>query len=159
ALGHIHKRAILTEHPPVIYPGNIQGRNRKESGEKGCYEVELSETSVNYSFIPLQSIRFEALTVDISDCTEAHHLEELLQKELKTNGISSPQLLYLSLITSVMDHSRWGADGVLDEVIEWMNEAYERQTNWIYIYRYQLDSQVPVNEETLQHGEHFAGEL
>src|SRR5699024_6017914 len=45
------------------------------------------------------------------------------------------------------------------EVIEWMNEAYERQTNWIYIYRYQRDSQVPVNEETLQHGEHFAGEL
>ena len=26
ALGHIHKRTILSENPPIIYPGNIQGQ-------------------------------------------------------------------------------------------------------------------------------------
>ena len=36
ALGHIHKRTILSEDPPIIYPGNIQGRNKKEIGVKGC---------------------------------------------------------------------------------------------------------------------------
>lgn len=159
ALGHIHKRSVLTEHPPAIYPGNIQGRHRKESGEKGCYYVELSETGANYSFIPLQSIRFETLTVDISDCTEAHQLEEVLQRKLQTLDMSDPQLMMLSLSTSVTEHNRWEADGVLDEVIEWINEAYEKRSNWIYIYRYQLKKQAAVTEETLQYGEHFAGEL
>ena len=37
ALGHIHKHTILHENPFIVYPGNIQGRNRKEIGEKGCY--------------------------------------------------------------------------------------------------------------------------
>ncbi|HCF53736.1 MAG TPA: DNA repair exonuclease, partial [Bacillus sp. (in: Bacteria)] len=36
ALGHIHKREILSEEPYIIYPGNIQGRHRKETGEKGA---------------------------------------------------------------------------------------------------------------------------
>ncbi|WP_068786352.1 metallophosphoesterase family protein [Paenibacillus phocaensis] len=43
ALGHIHKRQILSESPWVVYPGNIQGRSLKESGPKGCYLVEVAE--------------------------------------------------------------------------------------------------------------------
>ena len=35
ALGHIHKRKILSESPPIVYPGNIQGRHRNETGDKG----------------------------------------------------------------------------------------------------------------------------
>lgn len=42
ALGHIHKRSILHEHPPIVYPGNIQGRSIKETGPKGCYTVDVS---------------------------------------------------------------------------------------------------------------------
>ena len=34
ALGHIHKRALLHEDPFIIYPGNVQGRHIKETGEK-----------------------------------------------------------------------------------------------------------------------------
>ena len=36
ALGHIHKRQIVHEKPYIVYPGNIQGRQIKETGEKGC---------------------------------------------------------------------------------------------------------------------------
>src|SRR5690625_3545256 len=53
ALGHIHQREILKEDPYIVYPGNIQGRNRKEQGEKGCYHVSLSSTGTMASFIPL----------------------------------------------------------------------------------------------------------
>ncbi len=43
ALGHIHKRSILHEQPPIVYPGNIQGRSVKETGPKGCYVVDVNE--------------------------------------------------------------------------------------------------------------------
>lgn len=43
ALGHVHKREILHTDPYIVYPGNIQGRHRKEEGKKGCYAVTLNE--------------------------------------------------------------------------------------------------------------------
>ena len=51
ALGHIHKRQIIHNSPYISYPGNIQGRNRKEVGEKGCYLVKMSEQETNLEFI------------------------------------------------------------------------------------------------------------
>jgi len=35
ALGHIHVRQQLHESPPIVYPGNLQGRHRNERGTKG----------------------------------------------------------------------------------------------------------------------------
>lgn len=43
ALGHIHKREQISKTPLAYYPGNIQGRHRHESGEKGCLLVDLSK--------------------------------------------------------------------------------------------------------------------
>ncbi|MFC1533472.1 exonuclease SbcCD subunit D [Thermodesulfobacteriota bacterium] len=44
ALGHVHKSKILSRDVPVIlYPGNTQGRNIRETGEKGCYLVRVDE--------------------------------------------------------------------------------------------------------------------
>ncbi|MBY6271253.1 MAG: hypothetical protein CW346_03465 [Bacillaceae bacterium] len=52
ALGHIHQRAVLHRDPYVVYPGNIQGRNRKETGEKGCYFVEMDPSGTSLEFVP-----------------------------------------------------------------------------------------------------------
>lgn len=43
ALGHIHKREVLSENPLVVYSGNLQGRNINEATPKGFYEVNVSE--------------------------------------------------------------------------------------------------------------------
>ncbi|MGO8751592.1 MAG: metallophosphoesterase family protein [Thermoguttaceae bacterium] len=43
ALGHIHKRGVLCEDPPVIFPGNLQGRHIRESGPKGCTLVTVDD--------------------------------------------------------------------------------------------------------------------
>lgn len=57
ALGHIHKKQILSQSPFIIYPGNTQGRNRNENGAKGCYLVELSDGKqdvVFYATAPIE---------------------------------------------------------------------------------------------------------
>ncbi len=68
ALGHIHKREILCEDPLVIYPGNIQGLHMKpsERGLKGAEFVEVDETGVRHSFMPLSETIFNKVTVDVS---------------------------------------------------------------------------------------------
>jgi DNA repair exonuclease SbcCD nuclease subunit len=41
ALGHVHKREVLSEEPYVLYPGNLQGRHARETGEKGATLVSV----------------------------------------------------------------------------------------------------------------------
>jgi DNA repair exonuclease SbcCD nuclease subunit len=68
ALGHIHKRTVVSSNPYVVYPGNIQGRSFKETGQKGAYLVTVSSGRVSaMEFIPTQSYIWENISVDISD--------------------------------------------------------------------------------------------
>lgn len=67
AIGHVHKRAVLSQNPYVVYPGNIQGRKVTESGEKGCYLVTVDGGRVSeLRFVPTQEIVWRDIVVDIS---------------------------------------------------------------------------------------------
>ncbi|WP_313471660.1 DNA repair exonuclease [Lysinibacillus sp.] len=77
ALGHIHKRQLLHQNPPIVYPGNIQSRHRKEQGLKGYYDVTLSRTSVELDFIPTSTVVYSTVEVD---CKNVIHANELLKR-------------------------------------------------------------------------------
>lgn len=67
ALGHIHKRAVLSESPLIIYPGNLQGLHMKpsERGPKGAELVAVG-SEVSHRFIPLARVVFEQIEVDLT---------------------------------------------------------------------------------------------
>lgn len=67
ALGHIHKRQILHEHPWVVYSGNLQGRHIRETGPKGVMLVEIEPSrSWNVQFRSLDVLRWEVASIDLS---------------------------------------------------------------------------------------------
>ncbi|EAC4042721.1 metallophosphoesterase family protein [Listeria monocytogenes] len=70
ALGHIHKRQLLAESPSIYYPGNIQGRNRKESGKKGASIITLSEASTTIDFIGTSPIIWEEAVITLPENSE-----------------------------------------------------------------------------------------
>lgn len=76
ALGHVHKREIVSENPTVIFPGNIQGRHIKESGSKGATLVTV-EDGILAEIEPrdLDVLRWAVCEVDLSNClaTESVH--------------------------------------------------------------------------------------
>lgn len=155
ALGHIHKREILKENPYIIYPGNIQGRNRKEIGAKGCYYVELTETEQVAEFVPLQAVQYNQLTINLEDCDSIHQVEEQLMNSLKEISTSVPQLVDITL------HGgkklwEWKNDYVLDELVEIVNEVFSSQRNWVYIFRYSIQEIKTSVEFT---GDYFIGEI
>ncbi len=158
ALGHIHQREILKEDPPVVYPGNIQGRSSKEAGPKGCYHVALSEKGTELTFLPLQSILFRKLSVDISGCEEAHELERvILQKVEDTKEQTGPELVHL-LLTGIPDHLReW--EQAVEEIVQLVNETLMHRNDWTYIYRFEFSRPKQDPFRMLKEGSHFAGEL
>lgn len=70
ALGHIHRRAVLSRDPWVVYPGNIQGRSMRETGEKGAYLVKVSEGRVaSAEFFATQGLLWCDESADITGRT------------------------------------------------------------------------------------------
>ena len=45
ALGHVHTRRLLCESPPIVFPGNLQGRHINEPGERGFMLVTVEPCS------------------------------------------------------------------------------------------------------------------
>lgn len=69
ALGHVHAHQAIHADPPVIYPGNLQGRHVNEPGAKGCVVVEVDDLMVSgWEFVALDSVRWAAVTVDAGGC-------------------------------------------------------------------------------------------
>ena len=64
AFGHIHKRTIVIMNRHHFYPGNIQGRNKKEQGVKGCYLVNMNEQETKIEFIETSDVVWEEVCVD-----------------------------------------------------------------------------------------------
>lgn len=88
ALGHIHKRTVLRESDPcIVYPGNIQGRDRSETGKKGCYLVSVSGDSVGMEFVPTQGIVWKNVKADITWKKDVSQLVESVVPECPRGSV------------------------------------------------------------------------
>ena len=71
ALGHVHARMTLAEHPHVVYPGNLQGRSVRETGPKGATLVHVVEGAVErLDHRDLDEVRWACEDVDVTGATD-----------------------------------------------------------------------------------------
>lgn len=67
ALGHIHKRQILNENPPIVYPGDIQGRNQNETTPKGFYLVSVEQRQTRLQFIKSSCYTWDKASLNVQE--------------------------------------------------------------------------------------------
>jgi len=68
ALGHVHAYEIVSREPYVVFPGNVQGRNIRETGPKGAVIVEVADRQIiGVDPIELDVVRWARVKVDCSD--------------------------------------------------------------------------------------------
>src|SRR5690606_10500725 len=61
ALGHVHTAEVLSAagDPPIVFPGNLQGRHIRETGPKGCTLVTVDDRGrASCEFRPLDVLRW-----------------------------------------------------------------------------------------------------
>lgn len=140
ALGHIHLRSVLHQDPPVVYPGNLQGRHRKESGPKGFYEVTLTKEEVSLTFVPVSVVEFGTVSVR---CSGLRHTNELLQacsealrqfQETKGSGIVDLRLTGLD-----RNLTGWLTGSAFSELQEAIREEAETSDPFIWVDRLYTD--------------------
>ena len=66
ALGHVHKREVVSQDPWILFPGNLQGRHIKEDGPKGATVVTVEDNHViRAEPIVLDEVRWAMVRVDL----------------------------------------------------------------------------------------------
>ncbi|MEG3159382.1 DNA repair exonuclease [Sphingomonas sp. LB2R24] len=64
ALGHVHDHVVHSEHPHVVYPGNLQGRHARETGPKGAVLVEVEDrTVIGLRHVQLDDVRWARMDI------------------------------------------------------------------------------------------------
>ena len=84
ALGHVHKREIVSEDPWIIFPGNIQGRHIKETGAKGATMVTVEDGRIiEVEVRELDVLRWATCQVDLSECETSDMVYDAVRQNFK----------------------------------------------------------------------------
>ena len=141
ALGHIHKQQLLVDNPIILYPGNTQGRHRKESGEKGGFIVRMNEFGTDYQFYPTADVIWENVEISIS---ELNNLTDLLDKCFttiaETRHESAGTFLTIEITGTGPLHEKLLVIDRLDAVIVALIEGEQEQENFVWITKIKVTS-------------------
>lgn len=152
ALGHIHKREILHQHPPIVYPGNIQGRHKKETGGKGCYLVELTAGgAAELQYIETSPIDWVEVEVSIKDLETLDQLMDLSRTILNANKSNNKsKLIRLVYKGSGELHQILQDEQRQDDLQFLLNEGEDAKDPFNYIYSMDVATTVAYNRKSLQ---------
>ena len=97
-LGHIHAPNAHREGGQLqLYPGSLQPLDPGETGPHGAHLVEVTPTGkINTEQLPLASLRYAEVTVDISGCETPSSIDtktlKALQSDLEQHVTETPNL-------------------------------------------------------------------
>lgn len=83
ALGHVHKFAVMSDAPYIVFPGNLQGRNVRETGSKGAALITVQSGAIeSVEHVPLDVVRWARVHVDATDLGTAADVETAIRAAL-----------------------------------------------------------------------------
>ncbi|MEH7116371.1 DNA repair exonuclease [Neobacillus vireti] len=159
ALGHIHKRAELSVNPPIIYPGNIQGRNKKEFGSKGFYHVTFTDLDAALDYIEASDIIWEELIVDAEKAVSFDDLFQLCQKSInelrkKHTGTLVTLLLKNTQLADVREQR-----SIDYELLELLQEDESEEDSFVWVTELKSTEKLLIDKEKIMSEANFFGEL
>lgn len=159
ALGHIHKRKILCESPPIIYPGNIQARHHKELGPKGCYLVTLTDSNHQLEWIDTADVEWNSIEIDVQNFTSFQPIYQLCIEQLNKirNEESNGKIVKLELIN--LKHFEGSASLLNGELLELLQEYESEEENFVWVSTIQVVEERQYDLEAIKGEDGFLGEL
>tara|TARA_R110002012_G_scaffold258598_3_gene439174 strand:- start:10570 stop:11787 length:1218 start_codon:yes stop_codon:yes gene_type:complete len=153
ALGHIHKRSVITGSTTIVMPGMPQGRDINEDGPKSATLVSISEDgSVSLEEKPTALAEFSRITIDaggLSDWTDLAHALSHALKQARTASAAPELVARIGFTgeTTLAWRMRRDADLL-------MAEAEERaaQTGAIWVEKLEIGCTPPTETRTASTG-------
>ncbi len=129
ALGHIHKREVLSaSNPAVVYCGNSQARHFKEAEPKGCCLVTLHEkTKPEIKFVATDTVRFSTLSLDLTTVASLEKMMQAARDGLQTlmNKAGDRSVVVRLFLTGRTGlRNDWQQDGALSDIASELAESF-----------------------------------
>jgi DNA repair protein SbcD/Mre11 len=127
ALGHVHTRSVLaTEPATVAYPGNTQGRNPREAGPRGCYQVDVdAHGRAHLEFVDTSVARWTHIELSIRGCATMDQLLDTMMDKARAEASSfeGPTIARCTIRGNGPLHRDLQRDGMADELGELLSSV------------------------------------
>jgi DNA repair protein SbcD/Mre11 len=150
ALGHVHQQEVLYEDPPIVFPGNTQGRHMRETGPKGCMLVEVdAREGFHPCFRPLDAVRWFDEEIQVKDARTGYDVVEKVIARLEKLREENPAL---PLIVRVrISGGSEAHEDLVSDVERWTNEiraaALEAFGGRVFLEKVRLLTRTPARNE------------
>lgn len=162
ALGHVHQFEVLSDDPPVVFSGNIQGRHIRETGPKGCVLVTVDDRGrPGPVFKPLDVIRWIVADVNAAGAESGYEAvdracDRISQLVDENEGVP--------LVVRVIIAGETGAHGELAADAErWANEirsaVIDSSGERVWVEKVKIRTRLPGAEEPAKIADGALGEL
>lgn len=146
-LGHIHLRQHLHAEPPIVYPGNIQGRHRNERGWKGFYEVTLNKTHAELDFIPTSSIVFEQFEVSCEGISHANEWFEACKEVIESFKAAYPSGIVELIMVDIDEHAAaLFSESTEEEWLDVLREYVGESDPFVWVHQIVFEHQQVVSD-------------
>ncbi len=162
ALGHIHKQAILSQNPWVVYSGSPQGLNPKETGPHGCFVVEIAAGgSVTLTHVETAPIAWAQVALDASSCDGIDDLMSALETECERLRADEQRhvVVRVALVGRSPAHGDLVRAGVIEALFEELRSQQASRGPWVWIDRLSDRTAAPLDLDALRSGADFASEV
>ena len=149
ALGHVHAFEEVLREPLTLYPGNLQGRNIRETGEKGAVLVTVDEGRISYERLIVDCARFEAVNVVIEPTMHDSNILQSIEEAAGRLGEAASQRVTALRVQLSGNHP--AARRIRASRSQWHDDvqaALQRVHADIWLEKLVLDLHEPIEEET-----------
>ena len=161
ALGHVHAHEVVAQNPWIVFPGNLQGRNIRETGAKGAVLVDVANGEVaRLRRLVVDRARFADITLDAAAHDDTASLLRAVEAAAGAEADRAEgRLLALRIRVSGASplHAQLAADPA-----RWRDEieaAAQRAHEDIALERFILETEPPVAAPRLDSDFDFAALL
>lgn len=164
ALGHVHAHTIVrSERPWVVYPGNTQARNVRESGEKGCCVVRVDSSGrVECRFVPTDLIRWFAKDVDVTALSSLDDLLNELRRvcdNVRQKAAGRRAVLRILLRGRGPLHRQLARENAVDDLLAELREEERYRDDFVWVESLDNRTQPLVDLEARSRAHDFVGEF
>jgi len=162
ALGHIHAFERVIDEPPAVYSGSPQGIDPGETGAHGCVLVSVQDGELSLEFIETAAIRWESITVDVSDAEGLDDVRRAIDDvlaALSADAGVSGVIVRLRLEGRTSAHTLLAGDAPREDLLASMRELGAELSPWVWIDKLTDATAGTVDVESIAQGEGFLGDL
>ena len=114
ALGHVHAREVVSRDPWIVFPGNVQGRHVRESGDKGASLVTVEGDRItDVTHRAFDVLRWNHVRIDATVCANEDDVLEATRRAFAAAIVESDGRSVAARVTIVAhrgQHARLLAD-------------------------------------------------